>query len=30
MNSANENKVITNMNQFGGKTSPKESLNPIG
>jgi len=29
-NSTSENKVITRINQFGGKTNPKESLNPIG
>lgn len=29
MNSAKENKMITIINQFGGKTNPNESLKPI-
>ncbi len=29
MNSAKENKMITIINQFGGKTYPNESLKPI-
>jgi len=29
-NSTSENKVIISINQFGGNTNPKESLNPTG